>query len=63
MKKIGRDQPFTNSLTSIIQIKFFYLGYLENSIYIGKIARTPENDLAFETKNWAFFWKAFNIAD
>jgi len=63
MKRIARDQPFSNSITAIIQIKFFYLGYLENSLYIGKIARSPASDTAFETKNWAFFWKVFNIAD
>lgn len=63
MKKIERGQNGMSRITTIIQTEAFYRGYLENVFYIGKIAKTPENDLAFETGAWAFFEKSFEVAE
>lgn len=63
MKIIEREEPFINRITTIIQRKHSYEGYLEDVYYMVKIARTPENDLAFETEDWDFLEKALNIAE
>lgn len=62
MKKMEREEPIINRITTIIQTKHCYFGYLAEVFFIIKIARTPENDLAFETEDWDFLEAALNTA-
>lgn len=48
---------YLNKIGAITKAKAFYILYTEKGTYFGRIARTPENDLAFETENWDFFSK------
>lgn len=61
-KMIFRAHNSNSKITLIIQVKHFYLGYLENGTCIGKAARTPENALGFKTQNWAYWAMVFNFA-
>jgi hypothetical protein len=63
MKKMEREEPIINRITTIIQTKHCYFGYLADVFFVVKIARTPENDLAFETEDWDFLEQALNIAE
>ena len=62
-RMIFRAHNSNSKITLIIQVKHFYLGYLENGTCIGKAARTPENALCFKTQNWFYWAMVFKVVD
>jgi len=62
-KMIFRAQNSKSRIALIVQVKHFYLAYLENGTCIGKAARTPENALGFKIQNWSYWAMIFKVAE